>query len=199
MTVRFSWPEGSATDQYHGRARNSMIRTAYLRLGSYRPGRRRRKWVGRRSSSSSRPWRCWALCGSAVAAWSGSGAAARYGLTEALALPHIWQTKASPMARSQAGRRVDWFAAGLGMVLAVVIQLVGGTLLFGSHRGQLVSQGLLTFAALLAGGTLAGFIGPAGGAVWNGVIVAVGFIIVEELAGAVGPTGARGLGGRGTA
>jgi hypothetical protein len=81
------------------------------------------------------------------------------------------------------------------MVLAVVIQLVGGTLLFGSHRGQLVSQGLLTFAALLAGGTLAGFIGPAGGAVWNGVIVAVGFIIVEELAGAVGPIGPIGSAG----
>jgi len=99
------------------------------------------------------------------------------------------------MARSQSGRRVDWFAAGLGMVLAVVIELVGGTLLFGSHRGQLVSQGLLTFVALLAGGTLAGFIGPAGGAVWNGVIVAVGFIIVEELAGAVGPIGPIGSAG----
>jgi hypothetical protein len=99
------------------------------------------------------------------------------------------------MARSQAQRRVDWFAAGLGLVLAVVIQLVGGTLLFGSHRGQLVSQGLLTFAALLAGGTLAGFMGPAGGAVWNGVIVAVGFIIVEELAGAVGPIGPIGSAG----
>src|SRR5260370_24871864 len=91
------------------------------------------------------------------------------------------------MARSQARRRVDWFAAGLGLVLAVVIQLVGGTLLFGNHRGQPVSQGLVTFAALLAGGTLAGFIGPAAGAVWNGVIVAVGFIVVEELAGALGP------------
>jgi len=101
------------------------------------------------------------------------------------------------MARSQAGdgRRVDWFAAGLGLVLAVVIQLVGGTLLFGSHRGQLLSQGLLTFGALLAGGVLAGFIGPAGGAVWNGVVVAVGFIIVEELAGAVGPVGPLGSAG----
>src|ERR1700736_978309 len=101
------------------------------------------------------------------------------------------------MARSQAGdgRGAHWIAAGLGLVLAVVIQLVGGTLLFGSHRGQLVSQGLLTFVALLAGGTLAGFIGPAGGAVWNGVIVAVGFIIVEELAGAVGPIGPIGSAG----
>ncbi len=99
------------------------------------------------------------------------------------------------MARSQAQRRVDWFAAGLGLIVAVVIQLVGGTVLFGSHRGQLLSQGLLTFAALLAGGALAGFIGPATGAVWNGVIVAVGFIVVEELAGAVGPIGPIGSAG----
>src|SRR4030088_1053731 len=95
------------------------------------------------------------------------------------------------MARYQAGggRRVDWFAAGLGLVLAVVIQLVGGTLLFGNHRGQLLSQGLLTFGALLAGGFLAGLIGPMGGSTWNGVIVAVGFIVVAELAGAIGPVG----------
>ncbi len=101
------------------------------------------------------------------------------------------------MARSQAGggRRVDWFAAGLGLVLAVVIQLVGGTLLFGSHRGQPVSQGLLTFGALVAGGFLAGFIGPIGGSTWNGVIVAVGFIVVAELAGAMGPVGPLGSGG----
>src|SRR5947208_14609715 len=101
------------------------------------------------------------------------------------------------MARCQAGggRRVDWFAAGLGLVLAVVIQLVGGTLLFGSHRGQLVSQGLLTFGALLAGGFLAGVIGPIGGSTWNGVIVAVGFIVVAELAGAIGPVGPLGSAG----
>ena len=101
------------------------------------------------------------------------------------------------MARSQAGggRRVDWLAAGLGLVLAVVIQLVGGTLLLGSQRGQLVSQGLLTFVALVAGGFLAGFIGPVGGAAWNGVIVAIGFIVVEELAGAVGPVGPMGSAG----
>src|SRR2546426_5114015 len=102
------------------------------------------------------------------------------------------------MARSQAGggRRVDWFAAGLGLVLSVVIQLVGGTLLFGNHRGPLVSQGLLTFGALLAGGFLAGFIGPLGGAAWNGVIVAVGFFVGGGLAwgmGPVGPPGAAGL------
>jgi hypothetical protein len=101
------------------------------------------------------------------------------------------------MARSQAGggRRVDWFAAGLGLVLAVVIQLVGGTLLIGGHRGLLVTQGLLTFGALLAGGFLAGFIGPPAGAAWNGVIVAVAFIVVEELAGAMGPVGPLGSAG----
>src|SRR3977135_3004987 len=105
------------------------------------------------------------------------------------------------MARSQAGggRRVDWFAAGVGLVLAVVIQLVGGTLLFGNHRGQLVSHGLLPLSALLAGGFLAGVVGPIGGSTWNGVIVAVGFIVVAELAGAIGPVGPPGSrgGGRG--
>lgn len=101
------------------------------------------------------------------------------------------------MASSQAGdgRRVDWFAAGLGLVLAVVIQLVGATVLFGSRPTSLVAEGLLTFAALLAGGLLAGFIGPVAGAVWNGVIVAVGFIVVEELAGALGPVGPLGSAG----
>src|SRR2546428_11784617 len=103
------------------------------------------------------------------------------------------------MARSQAGggRRVDWFAAGLGLVLSVVIQLVGGTLLFGNHRGPLVSQGLLTFGALLAGGFLAGFIGPLGGAARNGVIVAGGFIQVVELAGARRTGGALAAAGPG--
>ena len=101
------------------------------------------------------------------------------------------------MAKSQAGggRRVDWFAAGLGLVLAVAIQLIGGTLLFGSHRPDIVSQGLLTFGALLAGGGLAGTIGPLDGAAWNGVIVAVGFIVVEELAGALGPVARFGSAG----
>jgi hypothetical protein len=101
------------------------------------------------------------------------------------------------MARSEAGdgRRVDWFAAGIGLVLAVVIQLGGGTILFGSGRGPVVSEGLLTFVALVAGGALAGAIGPRDGAVWNGVIVAVGFIVVEELAGALGPVGRFGSAG----
>jgi hypothetical protein len=101
------------------------------------------------------------------------------------------------MARSQAGggRRVDWFAAGLGLVLAVVIRLVGETLLFPNHRAPLVSQGLLIFVALLAGGFLAGMIGPIGGATWNGIIVAVGFIVVAELAAAIGPVGPLGSAG----
>jgi hypothetical protein len=101
------------------------------------------------------------------------------------------------MARTQVsgGRRVDWFAAGLGLVVAVVIQLAGGSLLFGGHRPELVAQGLLTFGALLVGGFLAGYVGPVGGAVWNGVVVAVGFILVEELAGALGPVGPLGSAG----
>jgi hypothetical protein len=101
------------------------------------------------------------------------------------------------MAGSQpgGGRRVDWFAAGVGLVLSVAVQLVGSTILFGSSHPSVVSQGLLTFVALLAGGTLAGIIGPASGAAWNGVIVAVGFIVVEELAGALGPVGRFGSAG----
>ena len=101
------------------------------------------------------------------------------------------------MAKPQSGgeRRVDWFAAGLGLVLAVVIQLAGGTLLFGAARTQVLAQGLLTFVALLAGGFLAGYRGPVGGAPWNGVVVGVGFIVVAELAGAVGPLGRFGSAG----
>jgi hypothetical protein len=101
------------------------------------------------------------------------------------------------MTKTQPGgeRRVDWFAAGLGLVLAVVLQLVGASLFFGGHRGQLVSQGLLTLLAVLAGGVLAGYLGPRAGAVWNGMIVGVGFIVVEELAGTVGPVGPIGSAG----
>jgi hypothetical protein len=104
---------------------------------------------------------------------------------------------AASMARSQAGdgRRVDWYAAGFGLVLAVAVQLLGTTVLFGGHRGPILAQGLLTFVALLAGGVLAGFIGPALGAVWNGVIVGIGFIVVAELAGAIGPVGPLGSAG----
>ncbi len=101
------------------------------------------------------------------------------------------------MARSQAGdgRRVDWFAAGVGLVLAVAVQLIGGTIFFGSQRPAVLAQGLLTFVALVVGGALAGTIGPPTGAVWNGVIVAVGFIVVEELANSLGPLGRFGSAG----
>jgi hypothetical protein len=92
-------------------------------------------------------------------------------------------------------RRVDWFAAGLGLVLAVLIQIVGGALLFRSYRPGLLGEGLLTFAALLAGGFLAGYLGPLPTAVWNGMIVAVAFIIVQQLAGATGPIGPVGSAG----
>jgi len=101
------------------------------------------------------------------------------------------------MTKTEPGgeRRVDWFAAGLGLVLAVVLQLVGGSLFFGTHRGQLLSQGALTFAAVFIGGLLAGYLGSVGGAVWNGMVVGVGFIVVAELAGAVGPVGPLGSAG----
>ena len=101
------------------------------------------------------------------------------------------------MARPQpgGGPHVDWFAAAMGLVVAVVIQLVGGTLIFGSSRPDLVGQGLLTFAALLGGGAVGGLIGPVDAAVWNGVVVAVGFILVEELAGQLGPVGHLGSAG----
>jgi hypothetical protein len=90
---------------------------------------------------------------------------------------------------------VDWFAAGVGLVLAVAVQLVGGTILFGSQRPGLLAQGLLTFAALVAGGILAGIIGPAAGAVWNALVVAVAFIVIEELANSLGPIGRFGSAG----
>ena len=101
------------------------------------------------------------------------------------------------MTKTEPGgeRRVDWFAAGLGLVLSVVLQLVGATLIFGNHRGQLVSVGLLTFGVVFIGGALAGLLGPVGGAVWNGMVVGVGFIAVAELAGAVGPVGPLGSAG----
>jgi hypothetical protein len=98
--------------------------------------------------------------------------------------------------RSQAGeRRVDWFAAGLGLVLAVAVELAGSAAFFGSNRAGIVAHGILTLVALIAGGVLAGMLGPVNGAVWNGVIVAIGFIVVSELAGAVGPIGPLGSAG----
>lgn len=101
------------------------------------------------------------------------------------------------MPKSQPGgeRRVDWFAAGVGLVLAVLTQLLGSALWFGGHRGEPVQQGLLTFGALLAGGFLAGYLGPAAGTVWNGIVVAIGFIAVAQLAGAAGPVEPLGSGG----
>jgi hypothetical protein len=93
------------------------------------------------------------------------------------------------------GPRVDWFAAGVGLVVAVAIQLVGGTVIFGPSRPDVVAQGLLTFAALVGGGAVAGLIGPVEGAAWNGIVVAVGFILVEELAGGLGPVGRLGTAG----
>ncbi|TMD42945.1 MAG: hypothetical protein E6I88_02900 [Chloroflexi bacterium] len=90
------------------------------------------------------------------------------------------------MARSQAGggRRVDWFAAGVGLVVAVAVQLVGGTLLFGSNRPALVSQGLLTGAL----GPLGRF-GSAGldtlGLVVDDVLVLSGGTLGGLIAGAV--------------
>ena len=101
------------------------------------------------------------------------------------------------MARSQAGggRRVDWFAAGVGLVLAVAIQLIGGTIFFGTGRADVVAQGLLTFIALLAGGALAGIVAPVSASIWSGMVVAVAFIVVEELAGALGPVGRFGSAG----
>lgn len=92
-------------------------------------------------------------------------------------------------------RRVDWFATGLGLVLAVLIQIIGGALLLRTYRPGPLGEGLLTFAALLAGGFLAGYLGPLQTAVWNGMIVAVAFIIVQQLAGAAGPIGPVGSAG----
>lgn len=92
-------------------------------------------------------------------------------------------------------RRLDWFAASVGLVLAVLVQVVGGALLF-PHGAGLGSQELFTFAALLAAGFVAGRLGPLTGGVWNGMLVAIGFIVVEALARTItdvrllGPVGA---------
>jgi hypothetical protein len=91
-------------------------------------------------------------------------------------------------------RQVDWFAAGLGLVLAVVVQLIGGTLLFGGHRSEAFGQGLLTFVALLLGGLLSGYIGPDSASIWNGIVVAVAFILIAQAVGSVGPIGTGDLG-----
>jgi hypothetical protein len=58
-----------------------------------------------------------------------------------------------------------------------------------------VQQGALTLGALIAGGFLAGYLGPLNGSVWNGIVVAIGFIVVGQLAGAAEPVGPLGSGG----
>jgi len=89
--------------------------------------------------------------------------------------------------RAPAGaRQVDWFAAGMGLVLAVVAQLAGATVLFGGHRSDAMG--------LLAGGLLGGYLGPDSASVWNGIVVAIAFIAVAQLAGSVGPIGTGDLG-----
>lgn len=103
-----------------------------------------------------------------------------------------------PGDKAQA-RRVDWFAAGLGLVLSVAIELGGSLVVFGGlTRGSTVAEGILTFVSLAFGGFLAGYIGTPKGtsvAVWNGIVVAIGFIVVEQLAGVAGPIGPLGSGG----
>jgi hypothetical protein len=78
-------------------------------------------------------------------------------------------------------RRIDWFAASAGLVLAVLLQLAGGALLF-PHGASLAGQQVFAFGALLVAGFAAGRLGPLAGGVWNGMLVAIGFIVVEALA-----------------
>ena len=97
------------------------------------------------------------------------------------------------MAKARAGgeRKVDWFAAGVGLVAAVVLEVLitstSGTRLNG------VGVSLLTFGALCAGGMLAGAIDRAGSP-WNGIVTAIGFILVAQLVATVAPVAP--LGGR---
>ncbi len=78
-------------------------------------------------------------------------------------------------------RRLDWFAASVGLVLAVLAQLAGSALLF-TRGGSLATQELLAFGILLVAGFVAGRLGPITGGVWNGMLVAIGFIVAEALA-----------------
>jgi hypothetical protein len=97
------------------------------------------------------------------------------------------------MAKTRAGgqRHVDWFAAGLGLVAAVVLEVLvtstSGTRLNG------VGASLLTFGALCAGGLLAGLVDRYGSP-WNGIVTAIGFILVAQLVATVAPVAP--LGGR---
>jgi hypothetical protein len=77
-------------------------------------------------------------------------------------------------------RRLDWFAASVGLVLAVLAQLAG-VFLF-THGSSLATQELFAFGILLVAGFVAGRLGPLTGGVWNGMLVAIGFIVVEALA-----------------
>ena len=101
------------------------------------------------------------------------------------------------MTKSEPGgeRRVDWLAAGLGLILAVLTELAGSAVWFGGHRGGTVQMGVLTLGALVAGGFVADYLGPLSGSVWNGIVVAIGFIVVGQLAGAAEPVGPLGSGG----
>lgn len=76
-------------------------------------------------------------------------------------------------------RRIDWFAASVGLVLAVLLQLAAGALLPGVG---MATQELFAFGILLAAGFVAGRLGPMTGGAWNGMLVAIGFIVVEALA-----------------
>ncbi len=84
-----------------------------------------------------------------------------------------------------APRRIDWRAASVGLVVAVLLELAGSAVLTGG-RGGLPGPAFVTFPALVLGGVTAGWLGPASGAVWNGMIVAIGFIGVAALV--PGPT-----------
>lgn len=83
-----------------------------------------------------------------------------------------------------AGRvsRIDLRAASVGLVAAVMLQLLGSSVVFGGRAGNPFAQGVLTFSALLVGGFLAGWLGPVAGSAWNGTVVAIGFIAVAALA-----------------
>lgn len=83
--------------------------------------------------------------------------------------------------QSGVDRRLDWFAASVGLILAVLVQLVGGALLFRKGAGSGAEQ-LFAFGTLLLAGLVAGRLGPLAGGVWNGMLVAIGFIVVQALA-----------------
>src|SRR5438132_1417345 len=94
------------------------------------------------------------------------------------------------------------FAATLGWgvaLAAATVLLVQGTLTllaFVLHAGLGARETAeLTAVGGVAGGFVAGYLGPLSGSVWNGIVVAIGFIVVGQLAGAAGPVGPLGSGG----